>query len=210
MNTQTQQIFTEIWETRRWASADGQLRSGKGTSLDYTTTLRKLLPVYIQHMGIKSVFDAPCGDLNWMSQIDLGDVEYTGADIVPAIVAELQVKYPEKRFVEFDITEDAIPKVDLWLCRSCLNHLSNQDIKKAFTRLLASKVKWVMFTSHPGADRVEDIKTGGFRKMDLHRAPFKFPPSHAAIEDWMDGFPRRQLLLWRVDTLRPYLERLVK
>lgn len=195
--------FAKIWATGRWAS-DGVHRSGTGSSLEYTANLRAQLPRIIARHKIKSVFDAPCGDMTWMSKVSLGKgVVYLGADIVPEIVSELAAKYPGRRFKKFDITANRFPRAGLWLCRLCLNHLSNDDIAKAFVQLHRSRssVRFVMFSSHPGAEN-GDVKTGGFRRLDLTRMPFKFGRPVETIEDSMPGFPRCQLLMWKVDDIR--------
>jgi len=195
MSLETQRVFSDIWKTGRWAS-DGVHRSGTGTSLEYTANLRRELPEVISRHGIRSVFDAPCGDLNWMQTVDLGGVEYIGGDIVPEIVAENTRRFPGRRFGHFDITEDTLPNVDLWLCRFCLCHLSYADIAKALRKFMASSVKFVMFTSHPEAQNA-DVETGGFRMLNMCAPPFAFGPPVEAIDDWIEPFPRCKLLMWK-------------
>jgi len=197
MSLETQRVFSSVWNTRRWAS-DGIHRSGTGTSLEYTANLRRELPAVIARHGIKSIFDAPCGDLNWMSHVDLGrDVGYLGGDIVPDIVSLLRDAYPERRFVQFDITEDRFPVADLWFCRYCLNHLSYADIEKALRKFNESSIKFVMLTSHEWTENV-DVETGGFRPLNMCAPPFNFGPALEAIDDWIEPFPRCKLMLWKV------------
>lgn len=195
MSAETQRVFANIWRTRRWAS-DGVHRSGTGTSLEYTANLRRELPKVIARHGIHSVFDAPCGDLNWMQTVDLGGVEYIGGDIVPEIVAENASRFPGRRFCRFDITEDELPTVDLWLFRFCLCHLSYSDIAKALRKFFESSVKYLALTSHPDAQNA-DVETGGFRMLDMLAPPFAFGPPIEAIDDYIEPFPRCQLLMWK-------------
>jgi hypothetical protein len=65
------------------------------------------------------------------------------------------------------------PKVDLWLCRDCLFHLSNRDILLALRNFLASGTPLVFTTTHLNSAVFEnvDIRTGGFRRIDLFSAP---------------------------------------
>lgn len=195
MSLETQRVFENIWKTRRWAS-DGVHRSGTGTSLEYTANLRRELPAVIARHGIRSVFDAPCGDLNWMQSVDLPVLSYLGGDIVPAIVADNTLRFPGREFRHFDITEDALPDVDLWLCRFCLCHLSYADIAKALRKFTESSVKYLMLTSHPAADNV-DCETGGFRMLNMCSPPFSFGPALDAIDDYIQPFPRCKLLMWK-------------
>jgi hypothetical protein len=201
-----QEQFQKIWGNGRWASQEGYPLSGSGSSLAYTENLRKVLPEVIKRHKIKTVFDAPCGDWTWMSQTDLGKVRYVGADIVPEIVIGLRKAYPHSKFIHIDLTKGRLPPFDLWLCRFCLNHLSTPDIVRVFRRLLKSEVRFVMFTSHPGAT-FRNVKTGGFRMIDFRAQPFAFGEPIEIIEDWMDGFPRCQMLMWKLTDIRNQVRR---
>src|SRR5262245_41843554 len=123
-------IFSEIYKKNGyWGSTESA--SGAGSTLDYTANLRQHLPPLFKDFFITSIYDAPCGDFNWMRfVIQQSDITYYGADIVPVMIDNLQKQYgtPKVRFKNADITLDQFPNVDLWLCRDCLFHLSNRDI----------------------------------------------------------------------------------
>ncbi len=164
-------IFSEIYKIRGyWGSTDSA--SGPGSTLAYTANLRRHLPQLFKDFNITSVYDAPCGDFNWMRHvIEKTSITYHGADIVPAIVDKLQRRYATSR-VSFrcaDITLNKFPKVDLWFCRDCLFHLSNRDIILALQNFLASGTPLILTTTHLSAAVSEnaDIRTGGFRLIDL-------------------------------------------
>jgi hypothetical protein len=45
------------------------------------------MPPLIEKFSIKSMFDAPCGDFNWMKLVlDKVKVDYVGADIVKPLI----------------------------------------------------------------------------------------------------------------------------
>jgi hypothetical protein len=75
-------------------------------------------------MNIGTLFDAPCGDFNWMSHVLFPErMRYIGADIVPDLIAALRAKYGDRaghHFCIVDIAHDALPSADLWLCRDVL------------------------------------------------------------------------------------------
>ena len=72
-----EQRFTWIYQNDYWQSKESV--SGTGSTLKYTENLRKELPSLFQKFGIHRVFDAPCGDFNWMSQLLREvDVSYIG------------------------------------------------------------------------------------------------------------------------------------
>ena len=79
-------IFTEIYESNSWTSSES--RSGLGSELISTETIRKELPEVFKKFNIKSVLDIPCGDFNWMSNVDLKEVHYIGADIVENMIED--------------------------------------------------------------------------------------------------------------------------
>jgi SAM-dependent methyltransferase len=194
------EIFANIYEKNVWH--DSESVSGAGSTLRYTENLRKHLPEVFSSLSIKSVYDAPCGDFNWMREVVSGnDILYFGGDIVPALIEE-NAQHNQDGRIKFrvaDITVDKFPKVDLWICRDCLFHLSNKDIYLALKNYVSSEVPYVLTTTHindTGFKNV-DIPTGDFRLIDLFSAPFflcgevKF-----RISDWVDPHPPREMCLW--------------
>lgn len=184
--------------------------SGVGSTLRETARLREALPGLIREEGVRSLLDIPCGDFHWMQHValDVEDVEYTGADVVPEIVAANQALYGNgqgdgrRRFVVLDATRDALPAVDLILCRDLLIHLGNGDVLAALRRFAASGSR-LLLTSH-FADRTDnpDIESGDFRPVNLCRAPFHLPdPLRVVVEDSELGggaFRDRAMALWRL------------
>ncbi|HYH44625.1 MAG TPA: hypothetical protein VEG34_03005 [Thermoanaerobaculia bacterium] len=73
--------------------------SGVGSTLRETARLREALPGLIREEGVRSLLDIPCGDFHWMQHValDVEDVEYTGADVVPEIVAANQALHGKGR-----------------------------------------------------------------------------------------------------------------
>ena len=59
-----QEVFTKIYDTKFWYNCESL--SGAGSNLLYTENLRKELPKLFDIFNIKTVLDAPCGDMNWM------------------------------------------------------------------------------------------------------------------------------------------------
>ena len=59
--------FTNIYKNNYWGSSES--KSGEGSNLDFTINIRSELPKLCKNYGIKVLFDAPCGDFNWMKHI---------------------------------------------------------------------------------------------------------------------------------------------
>lgn len=200
------EIFTRYYEHNYWRNRES--RSGAGSTLDYTANIRQRVPELIAQLQVTSVLDAPCGDYHWFAHVARpAHVQYVGGDIVASMVADCQRRYgnANTRFVELDITADSLPKVDLWLCRDVLFHLSNQDIFRALENLLASDIQWLLTSTHPECARNSDVPTGHFRLLNLRLPPFALPPPITEIDDWIAGYPVRKLALWRVQALREAL-----
>ena len=132
--------FNKIYYTNYWL--DSESRSGTGSSLKSTKNVRFHLPKIIERFKIKRLFDAPCGDFNWMSKVlkDI-DIDYTGADIVEdLIVSNKKNKKNNIKFIKLDIRIDKLPASDLMICRDCLFHFSYEDIFKFLDNLYALSI----------------------------------------------------------------------
>lgn len=194
-------IFTKIYELNWWGSAESV--SGTGSTLRYTESLRKELPLLFSQFDIKSVYDAPCGDFNWMSRVltSSGDIDYSGADIVPQLIEANQQRFGSKRirFAVANIITDRFPVADLWICRDCLIHLSFNDIFLTLKNFVESGIPWILTTTHINkAGFVNlDIRTGDARLIDLFAAPFLLPPAcHFRIDDWVPPDAPREMVLF--------------
>jgi hypothetical protein len=196
--------FAAIEKHRLWGSEESV--SGPGSTSAYTQNLVPQLAALLQRHNIKSVVDAPCGDLNWMAPfIAQNGIKYYGFDLVPAVVNAARQRAPNNAHIAHgDIRSMDFPQADLWLCRDCWFHFSERDIKAALQNFLRSQIPYALLTTHINdtgfANR--DITSGDFRLLDLMSAPFNFPRDYVdAIDDWIEPFPRRRLVLWRREQL---------
>jgi hypothetical protein len=199
--------FTTIFDSNFWSSSESA--SGLGSTIAYTENLRKHLPGLFRDFSIKTVFDAPCGDFNWMKVVTGHcDVDYIGADIVKSLIdINIQKHSSERvRFIHSNIVQDAFPKTDLWLCRDCLIHLSYADAFSALQRFVDSGTRYVLTNTYklPSGHKNHDIETGSFRQIDLFSAPYFFNSSPLyRIDDFISGFTPREMCLWpREDILK--------
>lgn len=191
-------IFDEIHRINFWGSKESQ--SGVGSELAFTSTYRLGLARCIADHRIKSLFDAPCGDLNWMSTfLSEYKVGYSGGDISAEVISRARAAHVGRDLRVFDITIDPFPAADAWHCRDCLFHLPFQAIHSALMNFAASGIGYALITSHRARilHRNLDVSFGGFRFLDLERAPFFLPPPRARIPDYRLGhdFPR-YVCLW--------------
>ena len=203
-----QDVFNQIFDSNSWGSAES--RSGMGSELGFTKHYREKLLELLRQEKISSMIDAPCGDLLWMKEVLKEiDLNYIGGDISSHLVAKLKLQYPNLKIGKFDICVDPFPEVDLWHCRDCLFHLPNKDIFLALENFARSSVPWALITSHQSLfHRNLDVAIGGFRLLDLERAPFRLPPPTARLADYQRGkdFPR-YVGLWSREAIAAALQR---
>jgi len=202
------EVFSDIYKSNLWhISEKRESVSGIGSSLEQTREIIKTLPFLFKKYQIKSILDVPCGDFNWMQNIDFSKMTYIGGDIVSKIVDDNNEKISSGNisFQQINLIEDQIPKADLIFCRDCLVHLSFDDVLSSIENIKASGSKYLMTTTFTGQQSNKDIHTGGWRPLNLQLAPFNFPePVYILNEKCteMDGlFKDKSLGLWEIEKL---------
>ncbi|MBM4262844.1 MAG: class I SAM-dependent methyltransferase [Deltaproteobacteria bacterium] len=175
MSKDIDQVITQIYETKAWGGAFSA--SGTGSDVAQTRTLVQQLPLFLRGFAISSILDIPCGEFSWMKELDRSNIDYTGADIVEAIVAANTRSYGSagRRFVRLDLTKDPLPQADLLLCRDCLVHFSFADVFRALENLCAGEFQYVAATTFTDRTRNRDIVTGQWRALNLERPPIALP-----------------------------------
>jgi hypothetical protein len=184
-------------------------KSGKGSSLEQTFEISRALPRLIRELEVKNILDVPCGDLQWMSNVNLSEVNYIGGDVAPSLISHLQSKFKSKEFRVIDITTDTLPKVDLIFCRDLFVHLSNRDINRAISNIKLSGSRYLATTSFSDRLKNEDLPiiTRGiaWRPLNLEKAPFNFPVPVISIDEKCtegDGqFADKKLVIWEIKNL---------
>ncbi len=192
--------FNKIAKINYWGNRESI--SGPGSTIENTKNLRHELPNIFKSFGVKVVFDAPCGDFNWMkSVVEMTDITYVGGDIVKSIVEGNGSRNSDcvTEFVHFDITKGSFPKADLWICRDCLFHFSYDDTILAIERYLESKIPYMLTSTHKNLEVFDntDIKTGSFRLIDLFSRPYYFSNEPLLrIDDSFASNAPREICMW--------------
>ena len=157
--TTTEEIFTDIYHKNKWG--DEESLSGPGSTFVQTETIRNTLPNLLKKYNIHSILDIPCGDFNWMKDVNL-PISYIGADIVEKIIKFNKEKFTKenRKFIKIDILRDELPQVDLIFCRNLFIHFSYNDIFKAIENIKKSGSKYLLTTCHRLETKNFDIGTG--------------------------------------------------
>ena len=172
---QSERVFTEIYRLNHWGGKDSV--SGPGSDLHQTRIITKELSTLFHDFNITTMLDIPCGDFYWMKNVDLSNIDYTGADIVKELIKRNREEYEtgRVRFQSLNLVKDTLPRVDLVLCRDCLVHFSFADIFLALENACNSQSAYILTTTFPGRRDNHDIITGQWRTLNLERRPFMFP-----------------------------------
>jgi SAM-dependent methyltransferase len=200
------EVFGDIYRRRVWG--EGESRSGPGSGLARTEPIRADLAALVRSLGVRSLLDAGCGDFHWMQAADLGLDAYIGIDVVGELVdacAALHAR-PGIRFAQVDITRDPLPSVDLILCRDVLPHLSYADIDRAVDNFVQSGSRWLLTNTFVEREENVDIPTGGWRPLNLERAPFLLPSPLRVLDEYCHHsggiYADKRLALWALGALR--------
>jgi hypothetical protein len=201
-------VFDQIFEENYWGSTES--RSGVGSEIGFANSYKDRLRELLSRHGMKRIFDAPSGDMNWIAGlITEAGLDYTGGDISPRVVENARREHPGFNVQVFDIATDPFPDADVWHCRDCLFHLPHDVIRQALGNFSRSSIPYALITSHRARvlHKNLDVRAGGFRYLDLQRAPFLLPRPIASIPDFVFGrdFPR-YVCLWSREQIIEALE----
>lgn len=153
--------------------------SGYGSFLKNTKEVRGLIEQLIEEKNIFRIVDCPCGDWNWMQNVNLGNAQYMGLDIVQEIVDNNQEKFGSDNviFYKFNILEQKPPPCDLLICRDLLFHFSLKNMKLAANNLKACHCKYLMSTTFPWVEVNQELTEAelaanwGYRQINLSLPP---------------------------------------
>lgn len=203
-----EQVFDEIHENNYWG--DEESVSGGGSTRQRTASYVQDLTGLILRRGFRSMFDAPCGDLNWMPEVvQRTGIAYLGGDISAGVLDVAPRNRPDADLRLFDIRHDRFPDVDLWHCRDCLFHLSFADGLAALRNFAESNVRYALITTNSGLYiRNMDIVTGGHRVTDLEREPYNLPKPRERLRDYPSHEFPRFVALWKREDIAAVLPHL--
>jgi len=201
-----QRTFTGIYETNAWGSDESV--SGPGSTVARGADFLADLLALVDAFAVRTLVDAPCGDFNWMRRVVAArDLDYTGVDIVRPLVDANARAYasPGSRFLCLDMTRDDLPRADLLVCRDGLVHLSFADANAALRNFRRSGSRYLLATTFIDRSRNRNVRTGGWRVLNLQAAPFRLPAPLALIDErchHLGGFYRdKRLGLWAMDSI---------
>jgi len=207
----TEDIFTDIYVGNKWSGKDSI--SGTGSDVYQTRIIISELPAVFRNFHIHTMLDIPCGDFYWMKKVNMGSVDYTGADIVMDLIQKNRQNFEKHNihFRQLNLIKDTMPKVDLIFCRDCLVHFSFKDIFQALHNICESESTYLLTTTFTDRQHNPDIATGQWRPINLEVAPFIFPAPLTIINEECTesngAYRDKSLGLWEIADIRAILTR---
>jgi hypothetical protein len=167
------EVFNSIYDSRAWG--DG---SGPGSHADGLGPYKSFLTRIINQHNIKSVVDCGCGHFGPYSDMDWGDVDYTGVDVSAQCYSLNQpFSNPHRRFFQGDFLDMLFLKADLVLCKDVLQHWSEQHILEGLFKFREFPLALITNSVINGPEPVNgQIETGGYRPLNLFQKPFGLVP----------------------------------
>jgi len=191
---------TEIF-SRGWPEQAPDTVCGWGSSEEHTRLVRQKFIELLKTYHVKVLNDAGCGDLAWMSMIDLDGVDYVGYDLYErANWADLRQR--GYRLDVLDITASELRPADLLICRDVFIHLPNDMVLATLERFRRSTslLLTTSYTSDPSVSEGEfsnsrrmDEPNLHHRKLDLTLPPFNLGQPLVRIAE---DSPNKYLGLW--------------
>ena len=209
-----------------WPDIDGganqAARSGSGSTVSTTGTVRRFLEETVRNFELGGVVDVPCGDLNWMVHVDgFHELQYFGGDVSSVVIEDHQEAFKDAENTNFGLVD--IVASDLYsqnsairgifdrrdvngvvvVVRQLMQHLSRVECLQVLLNFkeLASKTQtpvYVMLTTYLRGNGNEDeeylLATG--HKINLFKYPFCVKDPISMV---YDGVPDMFLGLWKVE-----------
>ncbi len=120
------EYFCKAYDEHLWGQG-----SGIGSKQEHTVCYRQVLEELLRAHEVRSVLDIGCGDCQCFALIRWGGVQYTGIDIVPGLVANLNQHWGSANvhFVHGDVLAmQVLPPADLLIIKDVMQHWTDEEI----------------------------------------------------------------------------------
>ena len=163
--------FERIYATNQWTYG-----SGEGSLPPHNRVYARFLEDFIRTRGVRSVLDMGCGDWQFSRLIDWGGARYLGLDVVESVVQTNKERFerPGVEFRRYSGDPGDLPGADLLIAKDVVQHWSNASIQRWLP--VIQNYRWALITNCVSPRRPftrnTNIADGGFRPLDLRKAPF--------------------------------------
>ena len=154
------------------------------------------------------ILDLPCGDLQYMSHFlrTRTDIDYTGADIVPDLIAKHNENYKGRKHIHFeniDVVKDKLNNsYDIIICRMMLQHLLHEDVSRALYHFSSSNSTFLAATTFSDNKVNQQVVLGGarYRHLNLEKAPVNLSPPVCTYKEPI--ITEHRMAIWKLPLLQ--------
>ena len=208
LNSDLESRFDRVYSKRQWAHGNKRIPgSGSGSTWKATRHIRKGLLGLIGKYDIKSILDAPCGDLTWMRHLlpifsEL-NVTYTGVDIVSSVIVKnKRYESPFVKFHHLDLTSSELPRAELVFSRQAMQHLNSEDNIMFLSKLNPLWHTYFMATTYDTEKNQNFVRVSGPYNVlnNLREPPYNLSsPLERVLEQ---SHTQEYMSLWNVSDMR--------
>jgi SAM-dependent methyltransferase len=158
--------------------------SDVGSRPEHTLRYRRVLQRFLACHEPKRVLDLGCGDWQIGKLIDWSGIDYTGIDVLDAVIARNQARHsqPNLHFLAGDFRHMDLPPADLVILKDVLQHWTREEIEPFLPRLqgypfalITNDVDWPpVRTAYPYHDR--------WHPLDVTRRPYHWPGERLLLD----------------------------
>jgi len=200
--------FTQIYANKVWSAAGGG--SGDGSTLEYTSNIRRMLLDVLARYNISSMLDSSCGSMHWMPlvlqqrQQEQPGFKFMGTDVVCNLIEQHKVTFANETNWQFqcvDYSAQPLPSgYDLVWSRDSLQHVPLHGAWQFLSNVRASGAKYLLVGSYVKSSTPNvDIAGGDYYALDLLKPPFNVSkPLEILDEQTPDG---KHMLLFDVQKM---------
>jgi hypothetical protein len=135
------------------------------------------LKMLVEGLGIETLLDLPCRDIEALPIQQLGLKHYLGLTPERGEALRLQAQFGSqlRTFIYGDVVRDPLPKVDLIVCWDQLCTLSACDVRTCLLQFKKSGAKFVLMRHFPENKENRDHPNGEYAPINWKLPPYAFP-----------------------------------
>ena len=184
--TPSERVFNNIYKKRLWGTDErGNAICTPGSSLENASPFIDYIEEFLEQTpDVQSILDVGCGDWALGRNINWGNREYLGVDVIRSLVFKNQAQFGNEhiRFAYLDAAIDPLPSADLLICKDVWIHLPNDMILPFLNKM--KKFKYCILINEFNAPRSlgcnGNILLGDTRPIDVTADPFFLKPAKVA------------------------------
>jgi hypothetical protein len=175
--------------------------AGYGSTKHSFRIYRENLINILKKYEVSTFLDAGCADFYGMEDIEFGEINYIGIDLVAEQIDINKEKYKTHDFRCLNMFTDEIPKADMVFCRDILVHMSSTNIKRFLKSCIDSECKYLMATTFPEVENMELGGQLGWRRINFDKEPYGFN-SIEIISEKHDMNPEKCMAIYSFEDIK--------